>query len=485
MVFFPDSTTFVSFGVLSIKWYAITMLSGALVAYIFSVKNLKKNGYSSNVVDDLFFGCFLFGIVGARIWYCLFSYPDYYLSNPIKFLYIFEGGLAIQGGLFGGALYGYYYTKKNKMSFLRMADAIVPNILIAQAIGRWGNFINKEAYGNIVSESFYNNFPKFIKDGMYIDNAYRQPTFLWESSLNILGFILINYVYKKFNRNKRGDMIYIYLIWYGITRFIVEGFRTDSLMFLGLRMAQVISILFIVLGLAGIFGVFERFIKKKKPVILFDLDGTLIDSAPAIIQTYKYLFEKYRSAEEFDEQKQVEVLGPPLKEMFKKYFPERNVDELIEEYKAYNFKAHKEYVNLMVNSKELVSYLKSEGYKLGIVSSKLNEGIKFGLNMFQMEEMFDVIIGLDDAKKPKPDPEGILKACKLLNEGHDECIYIGDSSTDISAGKNAGVYTIGYLFSKDREMSLRNSKPNKLISDLIEVKQIIKENKLSWTTDMM
>ncbi len=484
MQFFPDPTTFVQIGVFSIKYYALTMLTGALVAYYFILKDMKKNGYKTEVVDDLFVGCFLIGIIGARIWYILFSNLSYYLSDPIKMLYIFEGGIAIQGGLIAGALFGYYYTKKHKMSFLRTLDAILPNVLIAQTIGRWGNFVNQEAYGGIVSESFYNNFPLFIKNKMFIEGQYRQPTFLWESILNLIGFILIRYVYKKYNRNKRGDLAYMYLTWYGITRFIVESFRSDSLMFIGLKMAQIISIIFIIIGLLGIFGFFEKFLKKEKPVVLFDLDGTLLDTAPAILETYKYLFSKY-SNEEFDRQKQIEVLGPPLVDMFKKYFPDRDTDDLISEYREYNFKIHPEFVKPMENTKEILEYLNEEGYKVGVVSAKLKDAVIMGLQLFDLDKYVSVVIGFDEVKQGKPDPEGIIKACELLNHTRDECIYVGDSYTDILAAKNAGVYSIGYVDIEDRRQALVDTKPNALIEDLIKVKEIIKENKNSWTTDLM
>lgn len=485
MQFFPDSRTFLSFGIFRITYYALGYLFGGSAAYYFINKDMKNNGYKSETVEDLFFGVFISGIIGARIWYVLFSNINYYLSNPIKILFIFEGGLAIQGGIFGGLIYAYYYTKKHKMSLLRTTDAFIPSVLIGQAIGRWGNFANQEAYGNIVSESFYDNFPTFIKDKMFIDGAYRQPTFLWESGFNLLGFILIRYVYKRFNRNKRGDLTYMYFLWYGVTRFFVEGFRSDSLMFMGLRMAQIISILFIVVGLLGIFGAFEKFIKKEKPLILFDLDGTLLNTAPAIIESYKYLFNKYRKDVVFDEEKQLEVIGPSLFVMFEKYFPDKDVDELVKEYREYNFKIHKEFVSPMNNAEALLKQLKEEGYKIGVVSTKLKDAVEMGLKMFNLDEYIELVIGYDSVKNQKPDPEGLLLACKEMNHTQDECIYIGDTPTDIKAAKNAGIYSIGYIFDENRKQALIDSKPNKIIKDLIEVLDILKEGNKSWTKDMM
>ena len=280
MSFFPDFRTFLEIGPLSIKWYAIFILSGAIIAYSISARGIKKMGYSSSVADDLFFGALIFGIIGSRLWYVLFYDLSYYLSNPITIFMTWNGGMAIQGGLILGGLYAYFFLKKKNISFLRMADVVVPTILIAQALGRWGNFMNQEAYGRVVDEAYFNLFPAFIKNTMFIDGAYREPTFLYESVLNIIGYILIVYVLKRFSENKRGDLLYAYLMWYGISRFWVEGLRTDSLMFMGLRMAQITSIVFIVIGLLGKLGVYDKFMKKKKPTILFDFDGTLGDTEP-------------------------------------------------------------------------------------------------------------------------------------------------------------------------------------------------------------
>jgi phosphatidylglycerol---prolipoprotein diacylglyceryl transferase len=488
MTFFPDAQRFIQIGSLSITWYAILMISGVGVTFYFSLKEMKKCGYNIEVAEDLAIGCFLWGIVGARLWFCLFFDIGYYLENPIRFLQTYNGGLAIQGGLFAGALYGLYYAKKHKFDFIRLADCIVPNMLIAQAIGRWGNFINQEAHGSAVSEAYFNYFPEFIKNNMFINGTYYAPTFLYESVLNLIGFILIYFVIKKLNNKyhfmKRGDGIWFYLVWYGWSRFIVEGLRTDSLMFGPIRMAQLISVVFIVVGVLGYLGLFKKFIKTKQPVLLFDLDGTLLDTEPAILETYRHLFEKYRTVEEFAREKQLEVLGPPLAKMFPIYFPDKNTDDLIKEYREYNFKIHPEFVKPMNNCEELLKSCKEQGYKIGVVSTKFKDGVKLGLDLFNLTQYVDVVLGQDDVQHGKPNPEGIFKACTELGEGHDSCIYVGDSATDIFAAHNAGVYSIGYIFNEERSQKLKDSKPNVLIHDLIEIKEILKEDH-PWTYNMM
>ncbi|MCI5773143.1 MAG: prolipoprotein diacylglyceryl transferase, partial [Erysipelotrichaceae bacterium] len=315
MEFFPNPKTFLAIGPLSIQWYAVLIIIGISVAYVFSKKDFKENGYKQETLDDLLIGCLLCGIICARLWFCLFWDAEYYFSDISHLLDIRGGGLAIQGGLIGGSLYGLYYAKKHKMSFFRGADVVATNILISQAIGRWGNFINQEAYGQVVSEAYFNWAPAFIKEGMFINGEYRQPTFLWESILDLLGFIVLRFGYKKYGHGKRGDMTCLYLMWYGVSRFIVESFRTDNLMFLGLRMSRVMALLFVIVGACGL--IFIRLRKNhKKPVVLFDLDGTLLDTKPAILDTYRHLFAKYDKEENFTEAVQIEVQGPPLVDMF-------------------------------------------------------------------------------------------------------------------------------------------------------------------------
>ena len=294
MVFFKDLSSFVDIGDISIKWYAILILTGAFAAYWLSVRNLKKLAYPTALVDDLFFGSLLAGIVGSRLWYVLFYDLAKYLEDPISIFMTWQGGLAIQGGLLGGAAFAYWFLKRKKLSFLRFTDAIAPNILVAQAIGRWGNFMNQESFGKAVDEAYFNLFPAFIKDNMYIMGQFREPTFLYESALNMIGFFVIVFLLKRFSENKRGDLMWAYMMWYGLSRFWVEGLRVDSLMFMGFRTAQLVSIGFIAIGLLGKLGVFQRFVKKVKPILLFDFDGTLADTESLILESLKMTIHKYR-----------------------------------------------------------------------------------------------------------------------------------------------------------------------------------------------
>lgn len=488
MTFFPDRMTILSVGPISIKWYALFFLGGALAMAYYSYREMKKAGYDSTVFEDLALGSFISGIIGARLWYCVFYDFQYYFSDPIRILKIYEGGLAIQGGVLLGILYGWWYTRKKKISFFRMADMIVPNLLLAQAIGRWGNFMNQEAHGGVVSEAYFKNFPTFIKEGMYIQGSYYLPTFLYESVLNITGFLVFVYIFKKFNDRfhflKRGDGMYFYLTWYGASRYIVEGLRTDSLMLGNFRMAQLTSVAFIVVGVLGLLGFFRALIKPKKPIVLFDLDGTLLDTEEAIIETYRYLFKKHGKEEQFTKEVELETLGPPLKELFDRYFEGMDQDALVEEYRTHNFELHKTSVKLMDHAKETLDFLNQEGYSVGVVSSKHTDGIELGLKQFGLENLVQVVVGLNSVEKAKPHPEGIFLACKELNRGHDACLYIGDSATDIQAAKNAGVYSIGYQSHADRKEVLAQANPNRLISDLAEIKDIVKENQ-SWTYNMM
>ncbi len=251
--FFENFHTFVRIGSISIHWYAIVILFGAGIAYLLGQYRFQQLGYNKEILSDYFFVLLFVGIVGARLWYVIFTFDELYASNPIEIFAVWHGGLAIQGGLFAGLIYSYFFFKKRNIPFLVAGDAILPGVLIAQACGRWGNFFNQEAFGGEVSLSFlqFLHLPQFIIDHMYIGGAYHHPTFLYESLGNIVAFLLIIFVIRKFQRHI-GIQFFSYFVCYGVVRFFVEGLRTDSLMFGVIRMAQLVSIVFIIVGIIGI-----------------------------------------------------------------------------------------------------------------------------------------------------------------------------------------------------------------------------------------
>ena len=200
----------------------------------------------------MIFYTIIFAFLGARLYYVLFNL-DYYLSNLSEIPAIWHGGLAIHGGIIGGTLTIIIYSlkhKKNKNDIIRYLDICAIGILIGQIIGRWGNFFNQEAHGGETTREFLQSIhlPNFIINGMNIGGLYYHPTFLYESLLNLIGLIIL-LIIRKYKNIKTGMILSIYLMWYSVVRFFIESMRTDSLMLYSLKMAQVISIIFFILGI--------------------------------------------------------------------------------------------------------------------------------------------------------------------------------------------------------------------------------------------
>ena len=246
----------IDLGFTKIYWYSLTMFLGVLVGIIVAKIEIKRKKIDSTSFDNMAFYAILCGFIGARIYYVLFNL-DYYLSEPLEIIKVWNGGLAIHGGIIGAVIAIYVYCKKNKMNMLEIVDICAPALIIGQVIGRWGNFFNSEAHGGVVTRSFLEglHLPKFIIDGMYIDGVYYHPTFLYESLLNLICFIILM-ILRHNKKIKLGVISGIYLMWYGVVRFFIESLRTDALMLGNIRMAQVISIVIFAIGLVLI--IFSR-----------------------------------------------------------------------------------------------------------------------------------------------------------------------------------------------------------------------------------
>ncbi len=243
------NSTLLDLGFLEIKWYSVFILIGMITAYILILRESRRKGIKEEIINDLFFYGIIIGIIGARFYYVIFN-SSYYLDNPSEILKVWNGGIAIHGAIISTLIFLLIYTRKKKISSLLLTDIIVVGLIIAQAIGRWGNFFNQEAYGRIISLKVLQkmHLPNFIIEGMYIEEAYREPTFLYESILSLLGFIIL-IILRRNKKIKIGYLTSFYLIWYGIERLIIETFRSDSLMLGNIKMAQLVSIISIISGI--------------------------------------------------------------------------------------------------------------------------------------------------------------------------------------------------------------------------------------------
>lgn len=237
-------------GVLQIHWYGLIIGVGVILGLVLAIRESERRGLHKEVFVDLILFAVPIAIICARIYYVTFQW-EYYAQHPGEIIKIWNGGIAIHGALIGSVLTTIVFAKVRGVSFWKLVDIAAPSLLLGQAIGRWGNFINQEAHGGEVTRVFLENMhlPTFIIDQMYINGAYYHPTFLYESLWNVVGVIVL-LLLRKVNL-RRGEIFLSYLVWYSIGRFFIEGLRTDSLMLTEtLRIAQVISLTIIVVALA-------------------------------------------------------------------------------------------------------------------------------------------------------------------------------------------------------------------------------------------
>lgn len=243
---------FLQLGNITIYWYGVIIAAGVLIALYFAQKEADRLGLKKDTVIDLIIYAVPISILFARMYYVTFEWSAYESGPWWKLFAVWEGGIAIHGALIGATLTAIVYTRIKKMSFWKIADILAPSIILGQAIGRWGNFMNQEAHGGPMSQAAYENFhqylPDFIMNQMCIDGVTYYPTFLYESLWNLLVFGLLLYLRRK--NPLRGEVFLSYIMLYSFGRYFIEGLRTDSLYVMpGLRTAQLLSIVLIVVAI--------------------------------------------------------------------------------------------------------------------------------------------------------------------------------------------------------------------------------------------
>ncbi len=235
-------------GGIEIRWYGILIVTGIILAFLYCAYRAKQEGINFDNLLDIAIFTIVFAVIGARAYYVLTTLDQY--ESFWEMIAIWNGGIAIYGAIIGGAITIYVVCKIKKLNFLKMMDAAGPAVMIGQIIGRWGNFCNGEAFGSEIPEG---NWLYFIRMGLNSSNTsfntmYVHPTFLYESLWNLVGFVIIHFLYKK--KKFDGQVVLMYLTWYGFGRMFIEGLRTDSLYIPGtpIRISQVVGFLCFALG---------------------------------------------------------------------------------------------------------------------------------------------------------------------------------------------------------------------------------------------
>ncbi len=229
----------------SVRWYGILITLGIILAIVYCNWRSKQEGITFDDLLDMAIFTIIFAVIGARLYYVLTSLDKY--DNFLDVFKIWNGGLAIYGGIIAGAITIYFVCRHKKINVMKAYDMVVPAVMIGQIIGRWGNFFNGEAHGTELIEG---DFLYFIRMGLSYGTSeikhFYHPTFLYESVWNLIGFVIINLLYKK--KKFDGQVFLMYITWYGFGRMLIEGLRTDSLYVGVFRISQVVGFVCFVVG---------------------------------------------------------------------------------------------------------------------------------------------------------------------------------------------------------------------------------------------
>jgi phosphatidylglycerol---prolipoprotein diacylglyceryl transferase len=271
MQFFDPAVAF-NLGPLTVRWYGIIICLGMALGIVLAMREAKRQHQDEEHLLNMLLLVIPLAVLGSRLYYVIFNL-DWYLAHPVDILASWKGGLAIHGAVITGILVLIIYSRIKKLDFFRWADILVPSLILGQAIGRWGNFANQEAYGPVIGDG---SFWSWVPLQVYADGAYHHPTFLYESICDFALFIFLMILIRRPHRI--GAVFSWYLIIYSVARFFIEGLRQDSLMLGPLRTAQIVSLL----GIAA--GIIILYFLRRRPKL--DVAAPL-DGSPSAAQAAK------------------------------------------------------------------------------------------------------------------------------------------------------------------------------------------------------
>ena len=523
-IFDESSKLLLNLDKFQITWYAVIILGGALICSIIAYyRFLKRLGMSFDMLSEaLAFGLF-FGILGARLYYVIFSGHHY--DGLLEIIDPRKGGLAIHGAIIAVCIYAPIYCKIRKINLLTILEILFPVFMMCQAIGRWGNFINQEAFGplinfpgmtdnltsltdaNLIAQREFLSkllIPEFIIDRMYIPYStasgftvagYYHPTFLYESVFNVLGVLIYTTLRKYVKKIYVADGLSFYLIWYGILRFFIESLRTDALMIgnTGIKVAQLISCIFIIIGitLAVLRRVFKyRLIScydalystdatlllnkddiqenKKNKVLVFDCDGTILDTYELIENIVLETFKEVNPTYPITIDEAHTFFGPYINDTFKKYAKdEEELNLYIDTYAKYAESLTAKYIKAYPGIKESLEKLKEQGFVICVASNKISKEVYRGLKICNLEKYVDYVIGAELMNEAKPNPDCINQIKEKYHV--EKVLMIGDTQTDILTGKNASSYTCGVTWCVSTYEDFKKWNADEIISDAKEL----------------
>jgi len=251
----------------NITWYSVLIIAGILLALFLGTREEKRLDLPKDTMLNIVLITVPAGIIGSRIYYVLMEL-DQYIADPVSILYIWKGGVAIYGAVIGGVLSLWIYSRVKKISFATLLDIVAPGLILAQAIGRWGNYFNREAYGPVITNVFWQFFPAgvLIQEGGV--QVWHVATFFYESMWNLAVFAVLWLTRKRMKR--RGDVFLWYMALYACGRYLVEQLRTDSLYLLDMRVSQMLSLLLCV-AVAVVFLVRLYPVNRRRPFAAYTL----------------------------------------------------------------------------------------------------------------------------------------------------------------------------------------------------------------------